>query len=119
MGHSLLEARLARWAADVLHRIRENGPTLQLADGYTREFPFWLWEKFTNTHEKDKQRLPQAALTEEVLLSLGQLVERPDLANGPRAVIEVFSRAAVYHQKTGKSYDIPELIEDVHQGRFR
>jgi hypothetical protein len=78
---SLHEARLARWAADVLHRIRESGPTLQLADVYTREFPFWLWKRLTNTREKDKQRLSQAALTEEVLSSLGQLVERPDLTN--------------------------------------
>ena len=36
---SLLEARLARWASDILHRIRESGPALQLTDIYTRECP--------------------------------------------------------------------------------
>src|SRR5215213_6588937 len=40
---SLLEARLARWAADILHRIREHGPSLQLSLLYEREFPVWLW----------------------------------------------------------------------------
>ena len=28
-----------------------------------------------------------------MLLSLGQFVERPDLANGPRTVVDVFCRA--------------------------
>jgi hypothetical protein len=35
---TMLEARLARWAADLLHRIRESGPTLQLTEVYTRDF---------------------------------------------------------------------------------
>jgi hypothetical protein len=63
--------------------------------------------------------MEKAALNQDVLLSLGQLVERPDLANGPRTVVDVFLRAAVQYEKTGVSYDIPDLVEDVHQGRFR
>lgn len=116
---SLLEARLARWAADILHRIRENGPALQLANIYNREFPSWLWSKLTNSNGKGALAFPLEALTKNVLLSLGQLVERPDLANGPRTVVDVFSRAVVHYQKTGASYDITNLIVDIHQGRFR
>ncbi len=116
---SLLEARLARWAADILHRIRENGPALQLDSVYTREFPSWLWSKLTSSREKGKMSLQSEVLTENILLSLGQFVERPDLSNGPRTVVDVFSRATVYYQKTGLSYDIPNLVDDVHQGQFR
>ena len=116
---SLLEARLARWAADILHRIRENGPALQLTDIYTREFPTWLWDKFSSDNGKGTSPLPSAALSENVLTSLGQFVERPDLANGPRTVIDVFSRSAIHYQETKSSYDIPDFVDDIHQGRFR
>ena len=116
---SLLEARLARWAADILHRIRENGPALQLANIYTREFPLWLWNQLTNTEKRGDLSFQSGALTASVLSSLGQLVERPDLANGPRTVVDVFSRAAVHYKKTGSSYDISHLVDDVHQGQFR
>ena len=115
---SLLEARLARWASDILHRIRESGPTLQLTDIYTREFPAWLWNKFSS-NGKHASPFPLTALSENVLTSLGQFVERPDLANGPRTVVDVFSRSAIHYQDTKSSYDIPDLVDDIHQGRFR
>ena len=115
---SLLEARLARWASDILHRIRESGPALQLTDIYTREFPKWLWNKFSS-NGKQASPLPSAALSENVLTSLGQFVERPDLANGPRTVVDVFSRSVIHYQETKASYDIPDLVDDIHQGRFR
>ena len=115
---SLLETRLARWASDILHRIRENGPALQLTDIYTREFPEWLWNKFSS-NGKQTSPLPSAALSENVLTSLGQFVERPDLANGPRTVVDVFSRSVIHYQETKSSYDIPDLVDDIHQGRFR
>lgn len=115
---SLLEARLARWASDILHRIRESGPALQLTDIYTKEFPEWLWNKFSS-NGKQASPLPSAALSENVLTSLGQFVERPDLANGPRTVVDVFSRSVIHYQKTKSSYDIPDLVDDIHQGRFR
>ncbi|MYC76282.1 hypothetical protein F4X10_11015 [Candidatus Poribacteria bacterium] len=116
---SLLEARLARWASDILHRIRENGPALQLTDIYTKEFPEWLWDKFSSDNRKRTSTLPSVALSENVLTSLGQFVERPDLANGPRTVVDIFARAAIHYQDTRSSYDIPDLVDDIHQGRFR
>ena len=116
---SLLEARLARWAADILHRIRENGPALQLTDIYTCEFPVWLWDQLTSDNGKSELICQSNALSENVLSSLGQLVERPDLANGPRTVVDVFTRAITHYQKTDSSYDIPNLVSDVHLGQFR
>ena len=116
---SLLEARLARWAADILHRIRENGPALQLTDIYTCEFPVWLWDQLTSDNGKSELICQPNALSENVLSSLGQLVERPDLANGPRTVVDVFTQAIIHYQKTNSSYDIPNLVSDVHLGQFR
>ena len=116
---SLLESRLSHWAADILHRIRENGPVLQLTDVYTRAFPEWLWGHLTNGNGKRELTIQPDALSKNVLLSLGQLVERPDLANGPRTVVDVFSRAAAHYEEKGIGYDVSDLIDDVHQGQFR
>lgn len=116
---SLLEARLARWATDILHRIREHGPSLQLSLVYTREFPHWLWGKLTSSNGSGAPPFNDAFLTKDVLVSLGQFVERTDISNGPRTVVDVLGHAAKHYRETGKSYDIPDLVEDIHRGRFR
>ena len=116
---SLLEARLARWATDILHRIREHGPSLQLSLVYTREFPHWLWGNLTSSNGSGAPFFKDAFLTKDVLISLGQFVERTDISNGPRTVVDVLARAAEYNQDTGTSYDIPNLVEDIYRGRFR
>ncbi len=72
---TLLEARMARWAADLLHRIRESGPTLNLVEVYTREFPTWLWNHLTTDNGMPAVANPES-LAPEVLTSLGQFVER-------------------------------------------
>jgi hypothetical protein len=115
---AMLEARLARWAADLLHRIRESGPTLQLAEVYTREFPAWLWGELTSANGRPARADPKS-ISPAVLLSLGQFVERPDLANGPRTVVDVFCRAISRFQETRTSYDIEEMMADLHGGVFR
>ncbi len=116
---SLLEARLARWATDVLHRIRDHGPSLQMSTIYTREFPRWLWHKLSTPNGSGTPQVDPKALTDDVLVSLGQFVERPDLSNGPRTVVDVFSNAQIHYQVSGKSYDIPNLVDDIYLGRFR
>jgi len=116
---SLLEARLARWAADILHRIREHGPSLQLSLVYTREFPHWLWGNLTSSNGSGAPLFDDAFLTKDVLVSLGQFVERTDISNGPRTVVDVLGRAAEHYRETRVSYDIPDLVEDIHRGRFR
>src|SRR6266508_260137 len=95
---SLLEARLAKWATDILHRIREHGPSLQFSLVYTREFPRWLWGNLTSSNGSGGAFFNDATLTKDVLLSLGQFVERADISNGPRTGGEVFGRASEHYQ---------------------
>ena len=47
------------------------------------------------------------------------LLRGPDLANGPRTVVDVFSRAAAHYEEKGIGYDVPDLVDDIHQGQFR
>src|SRR5262249_26258665 len=114
-----LEARLAHWAADLLHRVREDSPALQMTAVFNRDFPRWLWERLTMPNGRPGKVLPAAALSAAVLESLGQFVERSDLANGPRTVIDVFNRALNHFHETGETYDVLHLVDDLHQGRFR
>lgn len=116
---SMLEARLANWASDVLHRIRANGPALALSTVYQRDFPRWLWENLTTNHNGDGPPVPAQALSAEVLDALGQFVERPDLANGPRTVVDVFTAAVRHFQATQEPYGLDALTADVGAGRFR
>jgi len=109
---TLLEARLENWAKDILHRIREDGHSVQLPLIYDASFPTWLWQQLKTTVDKK-------ALTNEILVSLGQFVERPDLANGPRTVVDVFSKAIEFRSKKKQSYDIQNLVTDIQQGHFR
>lgn len=115
---AMLEARLARWAGDILHRIREQSPALQMSTIYTREFPVWLWKNLT-TQNGSAPLLNKEALTEDVLTSLGQFVERPDLANGPRTVADVFSRASEHFEIKKEPYEVSDMVEDIRNGRFR
>lgn len=115
---AMLEARLARWAADLLHRVRESGPSLQMAEVYTRDFPVWLWGQCT-TPNGSPAKFAAGLVTPAVLASLGQFVERPDLANGPRTVVDVFCRAAAHHAATRTPYDVGDLVADVETGRLR
>jgi hypothetical protein len=113
-----LEARLAHWAADLLHRVRENSPALQMTAVFNREFPRWLWQCLTEPNGKPGKALPHAAVSDAVLDSLGQFVERPDLSNGPRTVVDVFNRALERFSKTKESYRVCDMVDDIHQGRF-
>lgn len=113
---SLLEARLEKWSADVLHRIRENGPSLQLSNVYSHDFPFWLWNNITKNFPS---QINSSSLTDDVLTSLGQFIERPDIANGPRTVVDVFSRAMNFYNQTGMSYDVLQFVQDINEGQFR
>jgi len=114
-----LEARLAHWAADLLHRVREDSPALQMTAVFNRDFPVWLWDRLSAPNGRAGKALPASAVSAAVLESLGQFVERPDLANGPRTVVDVFNRAVDHFRETGKSYGVPDLVDDIHQGRFR
>jgi hypothetical protein len=114
-----LEARLAYWAADLLHRVREDSPALQMTGVFNHGFPCWLWKNLSTANGRPGTVLPSGAISQAVLESLGQFVERPDLANGPRTVVDVFNRAVARFQETGETYGVADLVNDIHQGRFR
>src|SRR5262249_15667115 len=85
---------------------------------YTREFPNWLWDHLT-TANSTPARADKGSLSPNVLLSLGQFVERPDLANGPRTVVDVFCRAISRYQDTSSHYDAGDLVSDLRTGVLR
>jgi hypothetical protein len=86
---------------------------------FNRDFPVWLWKRFCAPNGRPGKALPASAVSPAVLESLGQFVERPDLANGPRTVVDVFNRAVDHFRETGTSYGVLDLVDDIHQGRFR
>src|SRR5262249_56563548 len=92
--------------------------TLHLLEVYTREFPNWLGHR-RPTANGTPARADSRSLSPNVLLSLGQFVERPDLANGPRTVVDVFCRAISRFQDTSCRYDVGDLVSDLHSGVFR
>src|SRR5262249_57081639 len=97
----------------------ERSRALKWTPVFSRDFPRWLWERSTTPNDRSGKVLPASAVSSAVLESLGQFVERPDLANGPRTVVDVFNRAVDLFHETGETYDVPNLVEDIHQGRFR
>lgn len=108
----LLLRRLDRWASDILHRIADRGHRLDLRHAYDAGFVAWLWSRW-----RDSLRVTQDKyLTQDLEFALGQYVEREDLANGPRTVIEVFARVIEY--PTGV-YGLHEFVHDLRTGRFR
>ncbi|MDW8243297.1 MAG: ATP-binding protein [Thermogemmata sp.] len=114
-----LETRLALWAADLLHRLREDSPALQMTEIFNSDFPAWLWKRLSTSDKRTGNTFPASAVDTAVLKSLGQFIERPDLANGPRTVIEVFNRAVQHFRQTGRSYGVLNLVDDIYQGRLR
>jgi hypothetical protein len=110
---TVLVSRLERWAADIMHRIHENGHTLRLEEAYDRRFPMWLWPRWSAVYCRENGATD---LDPDLLLSLGQFVERWDLANGPRTVVEVFSRALEFGIA---NYGLDPFVRDLTQGRFR
>lgn len=112
------ESAIEEQAGDIIHRMKEQKVSLRLADAYNYEFPGKLWEylcaKFLD-QESEGNQLAHPATIE----SLGQLCDRKDLSNGPRAVIEVFKRLVHFAQEQGRSYTPLDLIDDYLTGRVQ
>ncbi len=106
-----LETRMERWAADILHRIRESGYHIKLETAYDRTFPEWLWPRWSVTIG-ESTTVPHP----DLLMSLGQYVERWDLANGPRTIVDVFARAI---EAGVDAYGPLEFVEDIRRGIFK
>lgn len=108
----LMYRRLDRWASDILHRIADRGYRLDLSRAYDARFVGWLW-----SHWRDGLRVTRdSCLDQDLQIALGQYVEREDLANGPRTVVEVFARIVEYPDGV---YGLPEFVKDLRTGQFR
>jgi hypothetical protein len=108
----LLHQRLDRWASDILHRIADRGETLDLRTAYDAGFVAWLWQRWS-----DQPGIPAGSvLDQDLAIALGQYVEREDLANGPRTVVEVFHRVIAH---PGECYGMTDFVQDLRSGNFR
>ncbi|MEA3278548.1 MAG: hypothetical protein U9Q81_25270 [Pseudomonadota bacterium] len=108
----LLLRRLDRWASDILHRIADGGHRLDLRRAYDAGFVAWLWSRWREGLHVTQDR----SLDQDLEIALGQYVEREDLANGPRTVVEVFARVVEYPNRV---YALPEFVQDLRTGGFR
>lgn len=109
------ESAIEEQAGDIIHRMKEQKVFLRLADAYNYEFPDQLWESLCNKFLDDKSQGNQLAHP-ATIESLGQLCDRKDLSNGPRAVIEVFKRLVHFSQDNQRSYTPLDLIQDYLTG---
>lgn len=101
---------------DLIDRMRNYA--LDLKTIYDDGFPARLWRHLGKTFDFADDA-PQI-MREETLLSLAQIALRPDLANGPRTVINAFRRAIKRYIDSGMVSDQPyspiSLIEDFVSG---
>ncbi len=108
------EGAIEEQAGDIIHRMKEQKVSLRLADAYNYEFPGKLWDflckKFLDHVEGDQLAHPAT------IESLGQLCDRKDLCNGPRAVVEVFKRLVHFSQDNQRPYTPLDLIQDYLTG---
>lgn len=78
-----------------------------------RRFPEVLWNKLSI--QGDLSPAEQGAISQDVLVSLGQFLAHPrstSLLSGPRSVVAAFRRAAIHYRTTGKPYTIFEFCTD-------
>ncbi|MDX2239253.1 MAG: hypothetical protein NW224_01105 [Leptolyngbyaceae cyanobacterium bins.302] len=105
------ESVIEEQAGDIIHRMQEQKVSLRLADAYNHEFPTQLWDYLCEEFLDDKSQGDEIAHP-ATLESLGQLCDRKDLSNGPRAVIEVFKRMVHFAQDNKRPYTPLDLIDD-------
>lgn len=109
------ESAIEEQAGDIIHRMKEKKVFLRLADVYNYKFPGQLWDSLCNKFLDDKSQGSQLAHP-ATIESLGQLCDRKDLSNGPRAVIEVFKRLVHFAQVNQRPYTPLDLIQDYLTG---
>jgi len=101
---------------DLIDRMRNYA--LDLKAIYDDGFPTRLWRHLARTFDFADDA-PQI-MRDETLLSLAQIALRPDLANGPRTVINAFRRAIKRYIDSGMVSNQPytpiSLVEDFISG---
>lgn len=101
---------------DLIDRMRNYA--LDLKTIYDDGFPARLWQHLGKTFDFADDG-PQI-MRDETLLSLAQIALRPDLANGPRTVVNAFRRAIKRYIDSGmvdnQPYTPISLVEDFVRG---
>lgn len=109
------ESAIEEQSADIIHRMKEQQVYLRLAEVYDAKFPHELWE-FLSQNFLDSDFDQNEILHPSVLESLGQLCERKDLSNGPRAVVHIFKRLIHFVHDQKQPYSPLQLSQDFLNG---
>lgn len=78
-----------------------------------QRFPELLWKKLAVKGNLSAEE--EGAISEEVLIALGQFLAHPrspSLISGPRSVVSTFRQAALHYQRTGAPYSIFNFCDD-------
>jgi len=108
------ESILNERAGDIIHRLKNEGLSINLKNVYDIEFPKYLIRKYAEKFEFNYAEL----VDDDVLTSIGQITTRDDLGNGPRSVINIFKLIFSYYENTGKKYTAIDLIDNYLDGKI-
>lgn len=83
--------------SDLVQRLKSDGLALDLGTIYNQTFAHALWDQLA--HDLQFESLKDQITLPETLEALGQISARPDLASGPRTVVDVFRFMAQRYQQ--------------------
>lgn len=106
--------REGRGRKDVIHRMREL--SLDLTYIYDDKFPERLWNVLA--HEFNFKDISERIVTQDTLRSLGEIIIREELSDGPRTVINTFKRMVQRYliNNTVEPYNPIDMIDDYLNG---
>ena len=102
---------------DILHRLKKDDLYYRLQDIYTREFPTQLWDRYRQ--EFLLGSVADQVIDQNTLRAIGQIIERDDLGEGPRTVVDSLKRAILCYHDQGRSYTPVDLIDDFLESNIR
>lgn len=111
------ESQVQELGQDILARLKKDKFYYRLQDIYTNDFPARLWNRYMKAFELGE--IAEEIIDAETLRAIGQILEREDLGEGPRTVIECFQQAITCYQDRGRSYTPINLIDDFLEAHIR
>lgn len=102
---------------DILHRLKKDDLYYQLEDIYAQDFPARLWDCYCDAFQLGS--VADQVIDHHTLRSIGQIIERNDLGEGPRTVVDSFKRAILCYQDQERSYTPIDLIDDFLETNIR
>jgi hypothetical protein len=116
MPASPTEAILREQADDMMQRMEERETSLRLADAYGEAFVRDVWAQACE--QLDDPVIGRRGVEDATFVSLGQLVARRDLSNGPRTMVQAFKQIAARLESGGASYTALDLARDYRAGHL-